>query len=171
MRPGGCGMRRMTLSAVTDLPEPDSPTIPSVSPLLMNRSTPSTARTTPSSVKKCVLSPLTSRSRSAMEPPVRLPATRQLAKRLERPRDIFGVHVLVGHAADGGGARRVHLHLASRAALDELVGRGGAALNPHDHDIRLHGVEIDLEARHLREALREPPRIDVILGEPIDHAL
>src|SRR6266850_1359484 len=70
MRPGGCGISRITLSAVTDLPEPDSPTMPSVSPLLMYRSTPSTARTTPSSVKKCVLSPLTSRSRSAMEPPV-----------------------------------------------------------------------------------------------------
>jgi len=35
MRPGGCGMSRMTLSAVTDFPEPDSPTMPSVSPLLM----------------------------------------------------------------------------------------------------------------------------------------
>ena len=39
MRPGGCGIRRMTESAVTLLPEPDSPTMPSVSPLLMwNRS-------------------------------------------------------------------------------------------------------------------------------------
>ena len=35
MRPGGVGIRRMIDSAVTLLPQPDSPTTPSVSPLLM----------------------------------------------------------------------------------------------------------------------------------------
>ena len=70
MRPGGVGISRMMLSAVTLLPHPDSPTTPRVSPLLMWRSMPSTARTTPSSVKKWVFSPLTSRRRSAMEPPL-----------------------------------------------------------------------------------------------------
>ena len=37
--------------AVTLLPEPDSPTMPSVSPAATVKLTPSTARTTPSSVK------------------------------------------------------------------------------------------------------------------------
>ncbi len=32
MRPGGDGIRRMIESALTDLPEPDSPTMPSVEP-------------------------------------------------------------------------------------------------------------------------------------------
>jgi hypothetical protein len=45
-------MSFMIDSAVTVFPHPDSPTMPSVSPLSMWRSTPSTARTTPSSVKK-----------------------------------------------------------------------------------------------------------------------
>src|SRR5256712_10819364 len=70
MRPGGVGISRMMLGAVTLLPEPDSPTMPSVSPRLMWKSIPSTARTTPSSVKKYVFSPLTSSSRSAMTPPL-----------------------------------------------------------------------------------------------------
>src|SRR5439155_16485683 len=61
---------RMMLRALTLLPEPDSPTMPSVSPRLMWKSIPSTARTTPSSVKKYVFSPLTSSSRSAMTPPL-----------------------------------------------------------------------------------------------------
>ena len=33
IRPGGIGISRMTDSAVTDLPDPDSPTMPSVEPL------------------------------------------------------------------------------------------------------------------------------------------
>src|SRR5437867_7868332 len=70
MRPGGVGISRMMLSAVTLFPEPDWPTMPSVSPRLMWKSIPSTARTTPSSVKKYVFSPLTSSSRSAMAPPL-----------------------------------------------------------------------------------------------------
>ena len=52
MRPGGVGMSRMIERFVTDLPEPDSPTMPSVSPRLTSNDTPSTAFTTrPSSAK------------------------------------------------------------------------------------------------------------------------
>src|SRR5438874_576783 len=60
--PGGCGMSRMSDSAVTDLPQPDSPTRPSVSPASRLKVTPSTARTTPSRVKNCVLRSWTSSS-------------------------------------------------------------------------------------------------------------
>ncbi len=47
---------------MTLLPQPDSPTIASVSPRATENETPSTARTTPSRVKNQVLSPSTSRS-------------------------------------------------------------------------------------------------------------
>src|SRR5881396_1330856 len=107
MRPGGVGISRMMLSAVTLFPEPDSPTMPSVSPRLMWKSIPSTARTTPSSVKKYVFSPLTSSSRSAMAPPLaatiadspaaarlaRLGSQTRLAARVaEPPRPPLGSH-------------------------------------------------------------------------------
>jgi hypothetical protein len=49
---------------VTDLPEPDSPTIPIVWPRSSVKLSPSTALTTPSSVGKCTL-----RSRSSRYPP------------------------------------------------------------------------------------------------------
>src|SRR3954447_24199903 len=60
MRPGGCGTRPMIDSAVTLLPEPDSPTMPSVRPRSRRKSTPSTARTSPRSPSKAVRSPRTS---------------------------------------------------------------------------------------------------------------
>ena len=50
IRPGGTGMSPKMLMAVMDLPEPDSPTMPSTSPALISKLTPSTARTTPASV-------------------------------------------------------------------------------------------------------------------------
>ena len=59
--PGGCGMRRMSDSAVTLLPQPDSPTMPSVSPAATWNETPSTAWTTPSCVKNWVWRSVTSR--------------------------------------------------------------------------------------------------------------
>ena len=59
---GGFGIRPMIESAVTDLPQPDSPTIPSVLPCSTAKLTPSTARTTPSRVKKCVWRSSTSSS-------------------------------------------------------------------------------------------------------------
>ncbi len=53
--PGGIGISRISVIAETDLPEPDSPTTPSVSPLSRSNETPSTALTTPSRVWKCIL--------------------------------------------------------------------------------------------------------------------
>src|SRR2546428_11739558 len=58
IRPGSCTRRRID-SAVTLLPQPDSPPMPSVSPGKRSKLTPSTACTTPSSVKNCVLRSLT----------------------------------------------------------------------------------------------------------------
>src|SRR5262245_10194278 len=53
--------RPMIVRQVTLLPEPDSPTMPSVLPFSTLKLTPSTAFTTPSSVRKCVRRSLTSR--------------------------------------------------------------------------------------------------------------
>src|SRR5690242_13725422 len=58
-------MRRME-RAVTLLPQPDSPTIPSVRPANRSKDVPSTARTTPSSAKKCVCRSRTERIGSAI---------------------------------------------------------------------------------------------------------
>ena len=44
----------MIESAVTDLPQPDSPTMPSVLPVSTSNEMPSTARTSPSRVEKYV---------------------------------------------------------------------------------------------------------------------
>src|SRR5262249_33999009 len=54
MRPGGSGISRRIELAVTDLPQPLSPTIASVSPSSTWNETPSTARLTPSGVRKWV---------------------------------------------------------------------------------------------------------------------
>src|SRR5690348_11804611 len=56
------GLRPMIVRQVTLLPDPDSPTMPRVWPLSTENETPSTARTTPSSVLKYVFRSLTSRS-------------------------------------------------------------------------------------------------------------
>ena len=47
---GGLGIRPMIESAVTDFPQPDSPTMPSVLPSATEKETPSTAWTAPSRV-------------------------------------------------------------------------------------------------------------------------
>src|SRR5688572_1466824 len=60
MRPGGCGTRPMMERAVTLLPQPDSPTTPSVRPRSSEKSTPSTARTSPRSEAKVVRNSRTS---------------------------------------------------------------------------------------------------------------
>ena len=59
-------VRPMTASELTLLPEPDSPTMPSVSPGWTENETPSTALTMPSSVVKWTRRSLTSRSGSAI---------------------------------------------------------------------------------------------------------
>ena len=52
--PGGMGINLIKESMVTDFPQPDSPTIPRVSPFLRSKEIPSTALTVPQRVVKCV---------------------------------------------------------------------------------------------------------------------
>ena len=65
MRPGGLGTSRMIDSDVTDLPQPDSPTMPSVSPGARVKLTPSTAANTLPPERNSVRRFLTSRRRGA----------------------------------------------------------------------------------------------------------
>src|SRR3989344_4331895 len=53
-RPGGVGIKRKMESAVTDFPQPLSPTMPKVFPSGIAKETSSTAKTSPSSVRKAV---------------------------------------------------------------------------------------------------------------------
>src|SRR6185312_7950591 len=62
MRPVSLSRSRMIDSAVTLLPQPDSPTSPTVSPSAMSKLTPLTARTSPSLVKNEVRRSLTRNS-------------------------------------------------------------------------------------------------------------
>ncbi|PYN54785.1 MAG: hypothetical protein DMD94_13900 [Candidatus Rokuibacteriota bacterium] len=61
MRPGGSTICKMART-VTLLPQPLSPTIPTTWPGPTSKLTPSTARTTPSSRKKCTRKSFTSRT-------------------------------------------------------------------------------------------------------------
>ena len=65
-RPGGLGTSRINDSEVIVLPQPDSPTIASVSPAWTANETSSTALTTPERVKRWVRSPVTSSTISAL---------------------------------------------------------------------------------------------------------
>jgi hypothetical protein len=62
MRPGGLATSPMMESAVTLLPQPDSPTMPSVRPASSEKLTPSTALNVPASVRNAVRRPRTSSS-------------------------------------------------------------------------------------------------------------
>ena len=77
----GSMISRITDIIVTLLPEPDSPTMPSVSPSDTENETPSTARTRPSSVLKLTLRLFTSSSGSLMSLTNRPPSGRHQAGR------------------------------------------------------------------------------------------
>ena len=62
----GFGINRMNESAAVDLPHPDSPTKPTISPGPTSTLRPSTAATMPSWRKNCVLRSLTSSTFSVM---------------------------------------------------------------------------------------------------------
>src|SRR3990172_5836660 len=164
--PGGDGISFMMLSAVTDLPQPDSPTTPRVSPFSMYRSTPSTARTIPSSVKKYVLRFLTSNRRSAIWCGLPLPGLRNLAERVEGAVDVLPVHVLVGHAPDGAGPDLVDLDLAGQAAGGEL-GPPAVGVHVEDDDVGLDLARVEPHPRHPGEAAGQARRVGVVLFPPI----
>src|SRR5499426_3404858 len=84
IRPGGSGMSRITESAVMLLPQPDSPTIASVSRGRNVNERSSTALIIPSRVKKYVRSPATSRMGRSARPSGRAPRSATALLTLDR---------------------------------------------------------------------------------------
>src|SRR5258708_4521505 len=103
--------------AVTLLPEPDSPTIPSVSPGITLKLTPSTARTMPASVSNCVRSSRTSRIGSGAAS-VAASAPAGQAGEFGPPHHQHGDHRVGDADAERGGDR--HGEDDRRKAEDEI---------------------------------------------------
>src|SRR2546426_2824533 len=170
--PGGCGMRRISESAVTDLPHPDSPTMPSVSPWSSSNDTPSTARTTPSRVKNCVCRSVTARSCANAPPPevARSLATLELHARVE------GIAQPVAHEGkrqqdDGNAECRQQDRPWRRREHDESIEdhgsprRGGRA----DADAQERKRRLGEHRAGNREGDRDDDRREDIREEMLDH--
>src|SRR5688572_18515761 len=138
MRPGGCGTRPMIESAVTLLPQPDSPTMPRVRPRPRLRSTPSTARTSPRSEAKCVRSPRTSRRLLVLG---NLFFDHRAVEDAPRPR-------LARAALEVGDEALVRLVVEA----SQLFQRIGVVVHP-DVEVRVLFLEIDQERGGLPAAL------------------
>src|SRR5262245_42042981 len=114
---GGTGLSCRMLMAVTLLPQPDSPTTPSVSPRAMPKLTPSTARTTPSSVWKCVRRSRISSRGSAI--------SGGLQARVERVAHALAEQVVEHHGQEDDEAREdLDPPVLRAAALDEQAAPG-----------------------------------------------
>src|SRR5258706_1159434 len=126
MRPGGCGTSPMIESAVTLLPQPDSPTMPSVRPRSRRKLTPSTARTSPCSPWNEVRSPLTSSrwfvagNRFLDARAVELAPRMRLARGAAHERDEALVRLVVEAPELGG---RLRMIVDAQAQLGVLLGR------------------------------------------------
>src|SRR5437868_4443787 len=132
-------LRPMIVRQVTLLPEPDSPTMPRVWPLSTLNETPSTARTTPSSVLKYVFRSLTSssaisRSSDAEKRARAAPGVLQGGPSLAKP------NTWVDHRVQ---------------QVDQQVERDDAEGREHDHPLLRRQVEIlDCLDRGLAEPLQ-----------------
>src|ERR687884_1954588 len=151
------GLSPMIVRQVRLLPEPDSPTMPSVSPFSIEKLTPSTALTIPSSVRKWVLRSRTSRRaiRSSLRKPDPWvdPGVEEVdeevedddRERREHDHPLDGRDVVVEEPADRGPPQ-------AGQAVDGLREDGSAEreadVHPeHRHD-REHGVPQDVRAEH-----------------------
>src|ERR1051326_7605468 len=97
MRPVSLSSNRMIESAVTLLPQPDSPTSPTVSPFATSKLTPLTARTSPSLVKNEVRRSLTRNNGASL----RLWSERSTTK-ASLPRSLRAVMTKAHTAVDDG---------------------------------------------------------------------
>src|SRR4051812_14531153 len=147
MRPGGCGTRPMMLSAVTLLPQPDSPTIPSVRPLPRLKSTPSTARTSPSSESKTVVRPLTSSSVARSDMPGDFVLDRLALEEAPRPR--------LARAAGHEGDEALVCLLVQPAQLREGIG----VVVDAQAQLRIRLRRMDEERRRLLASLVSAGRL------------
>src|SRR6185295_10842302 len=132
--PGGIGTSLSTVIAVTDLPQPDSPTTHTVSRRSTLRSTPSTACNQPSSVLKWVLSPWISSNAILSAPPAiganriaRRSASRAAATEPAWPgrwRRRPGVEATEGRSG-GKSYHPARIECVAQAIADEVDGQHG----------------------------------------------
>src|SRR5436190_5348383 len=179
--------RPMIVRQVTLLPEPDSPTMPSVLPFSTLKLTPSTALTIPSSVWKYVFRSLTSR-RATFTPPFDRrrapsgqpdswvdPGVEEVDQQVEHD-DRDGSED--NHPHDDrqvGLSDRANQELAEpRQVVDRLREDRAAQADPdvhaeHRHD-RQQGVAENVRADHARLGRARRARgTHVVLGQPPDH--
>src|SRR5205085_5101010 len=151
-------MRPMTVRNDTLLPEPDSPTTPSVSPRATEKETPSTAFTRPSSVGKLTCRSLTSRSCSGTgSPALRL---RALLLRVERVAQPVTEEVHTQHDDQDREAREPHEpgrdeHLALRR-VQEVPPRRRRRLDPEPEE-REHRLRQDRGGHGKRDVHDDRP--------------
>ncbi len=196
--PADRSISRNSSRASVDLPQPDSPTSPSVSPAWTSRSTPSTARTLPTARRrmpsertgKCLCTSVARSSTvAALAHATRPGAARRLAPHLQR--QVTGVEMarralrgqrrqLVAaleavraarreHAARRGGARR-----GGRSARDRGQPPRPRAVQPRDRAEQAPGVGMQRIAEHrARRALLDHAagvHHEDPVGDPRDHA-
>src|SRR5215216_2199787 len=146
--PGGSGTSRRMEFAVTDFPQPLSPTSASVSPSSTWKDTPSTARLTPSGVRKCVCRFSTSSKAIASKPlgHARIERVAQaVSKQIDRQH---------GERKEYGGEENdERLYLPQRPPLghDVAPGRnGGRSTGADEGQDRLddHGASADVGRLH-----------------------
>src|ERR1043166_9537083 len=172
-RPGGEATSRRMLSAVTLLPLPDSPTTASVSPAWSVNDTPSTARTTPSSVKKWVWR---SRTSSSVSVTSRLPSSfaPERPARIERVAQAVAEEVerhdreedRAAGCEEHPGERRQHA-LAARGVQHVAPARG-RGLHADAEEAQEHLTQDVARDRHGRGHDRERHRVrqDVAHDDP-----
>src|SRR5207247_4524656 len=142
--------------AVTLLPDPDSPTIPSTWPRSSSKLTPSTARTIPSSVANWTFRSLTSTRRSATSGP-RMGSVGPLGRSDSRIE--VGVDEVDDHAEEDDEERRVDRHAHDRREIEILHGLRRVPAHALQVEDRLgedrapseHGGEVEAEERHDRD--------------------
>src|SRR5712692_7845407 len=157
--PADGSRRRTIVRPSVDLPQPDSPTRPRVSPCLISRSTPSTARTqatvrwrTPAVTGKYFLRPRTSTSGSA-----EVQALLSLAAVA-----VSGIQVLSGLGHPAGGELRLADRLQGRRLL-------GAALDP-EGAAGMKGASARRADQVRRQTLDRLERLPVVVVQARDGA-
>src|SRR5712691_8704371 len=172
----------ITVSQLTLLPEPDSPTTPSVSPGEIEKETPSTAFTRPSSVGKCTLRSLTSSSGSATRPPIGSPRACPLAGRsLLAPEPLVRVQGVAKpvsdevHGEDGDEDHHARepdqpgSQEHERLAVVQQVAPGGCRgrdAEPQERQRRLGQDGARHEERHVHDDRPQRVRHDVVEDDP-----
>src|SRR4029079_13349765 len=145
--PGGLAIKRMRESPVTDLPDPDSPTITGVSPLAMAKESPSTARSLPSSVANSTWRSSTSSSGAPAigasdPPPARIKRIAQgVAEQVEA--DHHGEDRQAGEGGDPPGGEEIALAIRQQRAP---VGRrrlGAEAEEGEPRRLHHHGARLE----------------------------